>query len=492
MKRLTALLLLLFLFIACVPTPEVDAVKQKDTNVLIDTVRTENQQQMNAGTELPPISAQFPERFACDFTTSAQNVHVVADVPLEILTDSAFPTLRVERRVLTSKERMTIVRRLLDSENLYVFEEHITRKDLEKYIAIMMQEPSPEEKAEWMREEDGTEEEWQKVLESRKAHAAELQQKYNELPSDDSRAPLIPWDGTVPEFDPEGVNAYDIVSDPMPEGYRAQQTRASVGANELDSGIGYQIGDRGDYDSTSIYGFDHSRKFGTERINPGDYDKPHDGATVTPNEAVKLVQGLFDGVADLVPADIYWANNTATDGDITGANEYTRWAYLIHLSHSYNGAYSPYCSSYAGDFDSSAAFIRVWNYESVIAAVDGDGNLISLVWQAPLKVTQTIAESTPLLPYEEIQKVFETQINRKFGHEGAINAALTVKSVQLGLFRIREQNDLDHGLLVPVWFFTGYIENDDVFQGGSQYDSLNPLLIINAIDGSIIDPVKGY
>ena len=38
MKRLISVLLLLCL-LACVPTPDVDAVKQKDTNVLIETVR---------------------------------------------------------------------------------------------------------------------------------------------------------------------------------------------------------------------------------------------------------------------------------------------------------------------------------------------------------------------------------------------------------------------------------------------------------------------
>ena len=38
MKRLVSLMLL-FCMLACVPTPDVDAVKQKDTNVLIETVR---------------------------------------------------------------------------------------------------------------------------------------------------------------------------------------------------------------------------------------------------------------------------------------------------------------------------------------------------------------------------------------------------------------------------------------------------------------------
>jgi len=50
--------------------------------------------------------------------------------------------------------------------------------------------------------------------------------------------------------------------------------------------------------------------------------------------------------------------------------------------------------------------------------------------------------------------------------------------------------------MVPVWFFTGtfYYAPEYVEYGITQrrFDMMNPLLIINAIDGSIIDPYQGY
>ncbi|MBR3037532.1 MAG: hypothetical protein IKI52_02400, partial [Clostridia bacterium] len=67
----------------------------------------------------------------------------------------------------------------------------------------------------------------------------------------------------------------------------------------------------------------------------------------------------------------------------------------------------------------------------------------------------------------------------------------TVDDVQLGLFRIREQNSPDTGLLVPVWFFTGSQVNDWDEQI-NQWGTSSPLCVINAIDGSIIDVHKGY
>ena len=81
MKRIAVLLAIIILFCACQPTPEQDAVKQKETNVLIDTVKADQQEQQNGGETLPPVKKQFPERFVCDFLTAQKNVHVVSDVP---------------------------------------------------------------------------------------------------------------------------------------------------------------------------------------------------------------------------------------------------------------------------------------------------------------------------------------------------------------------------------------------------------------------------
>ena len=503
MKRTHAILLSLLLLAACQPTPEVDAVKQKDTNVLIETVRAEQQEQEEAAATLPPATEQLPERFQCDFSTSAQNVHVTADVPIRVLTNGTFPVLRVEQRRLTDKERMTVAQRVFGTDRLYIFEEHVTRKDLERWIREMMQEPTPEEKAEWMREENGTEEEWQEMMERRKENIAELQKRYNELPDDDSRAPLKPWDGAVPDGTERGNQKYEIVSDPMPEGYLSQQDYLTVYADGQDRPLEYCIACEGEYDVTFAGFFDGEHKFGAQQIDPDDFDKPHEGATVTPNDAIKLVMDLFDGVLDVAPADVYWANNAATDGD--GAGKSTRWAYLIHFSHNYGGSYTPYCRSLSFEQNLEAGYARIWRYETLMAVVDGDGNLIAFDWFAPLKVTQTIAESTTLLPYEEIQKIFETQMNRLYANEAYRNGTITLETAQLGLFRIREKNDMEHGLMVPAWFFTGVFEfSDDTAaqrrsdglsdsQAKREYkDSLNPLLIINAIDGSIIDPQKGY
>ena len=504
MKRIAVLMILVMLLCACQPTPEQDAVKQKDTNVLIDTVLSEQSEQQNAEATLPPVKEQFPDRFQCNFNTAQKNVHVLSDVPIEILTETgSFPMLRVEHRYLSDAERLTIVKRLLKSDDLYIYEYRPTREALERMIRDLMQEPTPEDKAEYMAD-FGTEEEWQEMLERRKETLAQYQKQYNEM-TDDAPAPLLRWSGAAPVYSKDFEHNSNQIMIVNSESVSSFFDYANVWANECDRPVEFEVARREMYDTTTVWFFNNPNKFGTERIDPVEYDTPHDGANVTPNDAIRIVQSYFDGFGSFAASDVYWANNAATDGDVKGIQSNTRWAYLIHLSPVTNGAYQVYCSGSAGDDDPDTQFVGYWDYESLMAAVDGEGTLLSVVWVAPLKVTDVIAESTPLLPYEEIEKTFETQMDRVFFWEQHQDGTLNVDNVQLGLFRIREKGNINTGLLVPAWFFTGtftYSEEqraNNIAEGQSEpdasksyYDNLNPLCIINAIDGTIIDPYKGY
>lgn len=503
-KRIYSILLVtLLLLCACQPTPEEDAVKQKDTNVLIDTVLNDQQ---DVGKTQPSVKEQFPERFQCDLYTSAQNVHVTADTPIEVLSDAGgFPMLRVERRYLTDAERLTLAQRLLDSEHLYIYEYRMTREILEDLIREYMRELTPEEQKSWMHSTGSSEAELAEMLERRKQIAADYQRQYNELPADGSVPDLLEWFGAAPDYSEDYENHRNDISivrsatDTMD---RSFLDHVVVCANECDSPIEFQTAELDiDDTSTSIWFFNKSYGFGTERIDPKDYNTPHEGASVTPNDAIAAVKSRFAGICDFSATDVYWANNAGFGGDEIGTNARTRWVYCIHFSADYNGAYMPYCKTSALQKDDHQQYVRGWSYEALTAAVDGDGNLISLVWTSPLKVTDVIAESTTLLPFAEIQSIFETQINRVLAGEDNRDGTLTLSAVQLGLFRIREQNNMDAGLLVPVWYFTGVLEYSDVQKelhkdfyvpDGVYYDALNPLLIVNAIDGSIIDPQIGY
>ena len=179
MKRIIPLLLVVLLFAACVPTPEQDAVRQKNSNVLIDTVKRTEEGKTG---EEPPIKAQFPDRMQDTFTLQQQNVQVTVDAPIRVRTEGeSFPLIRVERRILTDAERLELCRRLFHKDTFYRFELRFSRDDLVREIQDRMREWTPEEKAEWMRDTDSTEEDWEAAQAQRKEELNRLQEQYRAM-----------------------------------------------------------------------------------------------------------------------------------------------------------------------------------------------------------------------------------------------------------------------------------------------------------------------
>ena len=482
MKKLIVILLCLSLLLACVPTPEEDAVRQKDTNVLIENVLLTQEQQAESGVTLPPVKTQFPERFVCKETTEIRGVHVVADVPIEILTDSVFPVLRVERMTLSDEQRLTVYKRLFEKETVYLFEEHFSRETLAKLIAMYMEEVPPEAKEEWMREEHGTEEEWQAKMEHRKAKAQEYQEMYNELSPDAEQVPLLPWDGSRPSLDNRFLY---VVGDPYDQEGIYQLWHGMV-AWTADDAIDFEPPWLdADTNPTGAQCFQPTWKDGSERIDPSAYDTLHAGATVTPRFVAEKAMSYIDGIADYVIADVYWAHNGALDGDDRKTGIFN---YLVELVPNCGDAGMLYVNStqYADESEMTDGYADTWYYPRITASFSPDGKLNGLVWKGSQKITGIVSETTTLLPFDEIQKILVQLINRRFVDERHSDATLTITRVQLGLFRIREKNNLESGLLVPVWAFSTDWYDPDHMQPHDLY------LVINAIDGTVIDIDKGY
>ena len=197
MRRICILIpLFLFLCVGCQPTPEVDAVKQKDTNLLIEAVK-EAEQEQNEPAPVP-VKELMPERFQCDFVTQARQVHVTADVPIRVLTEGTFPLVRVQRRTFTNEERLTVYRRLFDSDTVYKYEYRPTKEAVVKEIEWLLQEPTAEEKKEFLEDPENSEETWAAYLQSRKDRIEELPGTGPCSPYGTEKAPAWWWAWSTP------------------------------------------------------------------------------------------------------------------------------------------------------------------------------------------------------------------------------------------------------------------------------------------------------
>ena len=489
MKKILAVLFATILFCACVPTPEQDAVKQKDTNVLIDTViaadqqeQEQKQEQQGEAVSTPtPVKDTVPERFTCDFTTN-DGAKIEGDVRIRVLTDGVFPMLRVERRCVTDTERLTLAKRLLHAEDLYIYQDVLDRRSVEDMIRGLMDEPTFEQYRKDYGMSTATEEDYEEFLAYRREQRAYWQEYYRNIPTDGSAMPFQQWDGSAPTGETTFLHIVTESEGRTNIGFQPNIIVFRDGSSRV---MAYTEPQSDRKKNADAFGFNLTGKPGVERIEPEDYDVIHDGATVAPRTAADAVLPIFDGIVDLCVDDIYWSNNADTDGD--GAGIVGTYGYLVRLTPIYDGSATPYINVHGIHPDRDeieSEYAPEWDYESVIAAVSTEGRLLSLSWYGTSKVTDTIAESTPLLPFDEIMRLFEQQMNRQMYGSGA---KVQVTGVKLGLFRIREKNSMETGLMVPAWILGGTYYGAD-----GTHRELSPLCVINAIDGSIIDAHKGY
>ena len=434
MKYLSMFLLTIALLVsvACQPMLRQDAAAEE--------LDPQNRKDNASAVPVAPLYDRFPARFRCDAFTEAQNVHVTADVPLRVLCDgNAFPTLRVRRRSLSIAERYALARRLLGVEPLYIWHPN---------------EPVQGE-----------------IAAEQPAFAV--------------------WDGTTTPNDPDEVAGIYLVTEP----YNASRICASDPCNmsyayfdtaEPYQGIVYVRAPS----HTVIETVSTESNLGARLLLPEEYDRPQNGASITAQQAIEQTLAIAEGFGDFTVSEVLWKNDADRDGD--GAGLVYHWGYEVRLSQRFGDAYSPYCEYISNCIQADS--IVQWPHESVSAWIDRDGTLLSFTWCDALSVTETIVPETPLLPLDEIVSLFLQQMDRSHAGNLCKNAVLVVDGVQLGLFRVRESGSTEQGLLVPAWFFTGSfsfsdaVRADNPFLATELHGSSSPLCIINAADGSIIDP----
>ena len=104
------------------------------------------------------------------------------------------------------------------------------------------------------------------------------------------------------------------------------------------------------------------------------------------------------------------------------------------------------------------------------------------------------------MPFDAVMERFDQMVRVKYegmmadpGWGGIRSMEVHVDRIELSLQRIIQPDNIDGGLLVPVWSFFGSIlctRPQDSFNHA--YDPTVPFLTLNAVDGTLIDPMKGY
>ena len=136
-----------------------------------------------------------------------------------------------------------------------------------------------------------------------------------------------------------------------------------------------------------------------------------------------------------------------------------------------------------------------WMYESLYCQVNSEG-IFDILWMCPLEIIETVNEDAQLKPFSEIQEIFEKMMTIEYEAQaefGGTEYDFEIDRVTLSLHRVVEQDSNETGLLVPAWNFYGKLTTSYDGSPFGPVDSLGEsFLTINAIDGSVIDTLKGY
>ncbi len=505
MKKFVSIIMIssaVFLLAACQATPEEPIAVKKDMERMIDQADAQENGLKLADIDIPT------DRYTFESTGLNGRMHITVDAEIQRPSNDEIPIIRVSKGGFSQELVSSIFAYLFPNEKPFDISGKVDTKDDIERILLAHQ----------LRLADGsyatdfgyTEEEFRDII-------SYWEKEYATAP--DAAPEIIRSDGMMRLGPLEGVGMYYELNvstswERENEGNAIQKFIVSTADPASRTSVASGFGDHLYYvfNPASARITDYSTFVG-RTDNAGLLDSVNEKLTISLTEAKELCESFF--AAGDLSTQYYLASSFLVNDRSTGLVDNIPKDSLESSTENY--AYKLY---YARMIDGIPTFVNAdwslsdfgfsipWSYESICFIIDNNG-VRNISWHNPIDVGETILESSTLKSFDEIISIFEVMIKTKYeamintylGDQGQMEIA--VDAIQLCLMRVREQNSEGaDGLLIPAWVFYG--NNKAIYADGMVgYNKFGgsgsvipkepiPLLVINAIDGSIIDLSRGY
>lgn len=531
MKKIFAILIAALLTISlfgCQASPDSNVVVGKDNDKMIEQAVSSSGDDpgttpQNGELTYAALCERYgaPERWQTTVTEAGGKMEISADVALSLPDTVNVPLARVTAGRFSQEFVYELFSYLCSDTPMYIDPEVRTKAQVQADITRVQEELAKESNSE--------------IAGASENYLKYLYEEYESAPED---VELVPSDGTLQPFD---IN---------------NQTGASSGtcmrlhlisSFDADAKMFFVMNDA-DYENTDVESYTdkdgniqvdlpssgstflYSRE--TEKVESNANDAQLQDVTeqslngeavdskltITPSEARAEVEDflkalsiddmVIDTVSLMTTAQNYgFINNTLPEEqeqfknnmaqELEAADEYYSFRLLRQLGNVTAESYYGSSASATG----GESFGRQWAYEFFEILVDDEG-ILSIEWVGPLNVEKIETENANLMPFSEIGEIFTRMMtiqNEPLAKTEWMNVLkYDVVTAKLCLWRIIDKNSFTEGILVPVWCFyvNIYDETTDEETGEEQKNFRGPIdvpdLIINAVDGSIIDPMSGY
>ena len=518
-KTCIFILTILLICVGCQPTPEEPFVIGKDNEQLIEKARESAAPAETGGTLWEVLGC--PEAFVMDMRNEAARVHMQGEAMVVLPEADALPLAYVQAARFDQERVYAFFRALTDGVQMYDIPTATPKAVIEKRIRAAQTELDQLVIA---RGEDDIR------VQFKRNDIASLQKAYQDAPETVS---LTINDGTLKPYTMTflGKNrgtatAVDAVSDPFGD----------------DAGRWFAVNNDADYTDAGSYTF--IDEDGNEQ-----YFTPHSGSNLMYAAKSGVMVGTYSGgtiLADATAAslsgepvafpedytilgylepEVLRLSLTPTEArrqaeELTAAcgvsDMFVDGVYLLSDRQEIYGAEywepadldqlraKPEHQVYAVRFLRRVVGVPVesffsmsqvkvddsgygpeWQYEVLEVAVD-DGGIQAVHWTGPLAIEEVVTDRAALLPFEDVRSIFEKMLPIVYANYGADRDwDIEISEVRLCLWRVFDKNSFTRGILVPAWCFYGTVD-------GRPGTNFQPLLIVNGVDGSIIDPLQGY
>ncbi len=505
MKRITALFLTLTLLCtipACQTTPVEPIVVQKDMERMIETalqtpvlpVNTSLKDSEEIPTAISPLYQKLgaPQTYQAEFVTRTDKLQITVDTVVQLPNTTGMPIARVRPTQFTQEQATVFFNLLCGDTPMYdAGPSGFTRAELDENI-LMYQErvrsDSSDKKAKTMLQ----------YLEEQRALIPENMEEY--------RSKGILREMTFSFGAPDLGRYMGVHATENPLSFRQPGMGFCVrnDMNVMDWGNenidwGEEIGARmGFTNPAHAPDIDSYRPVYSLILNESAVPEQAKGTlSLTPAQARAQVDGLLRQTGcGFVTENIYLYERMPhqKDGQPIKPSDFS---YVINCGSEICGLpVRNVQEAQSNNYKTETSMAPSWFYERMEWEVTDQG-VCGFSWLAPMEVTEIVTEDAALMPFSDIAEIFKRMLLIKYEgaaeNEDLIKQEITIDRIALELQRATEPDAVNGGVVIPVWNFYGDINYQYTFDWDPGSNELpQSLLTINAIDGSVIDPGRGY
>ena len=502
MKRIIAILLMFCMLAACQPTPDHDYVINKGDDVVEqklaatpvpaqaeDSVSVSEHAANNASTTTDPgsetkpgaaLSPQtFPERWDADAEKYSDHLSIAVHAKIVQRADGLYPVWRTRGREISSEEAAKLATALLKKPT-EVFTQEPTKDDIKQEMERYLEEANA--KLAWQaagKPNDGVDrDETELTQEEVDAQLKEYAEQIEKAPEKLETTP---------------VSDYNSLKERRTSGFTLEDGSKAAVTWWQD----FLIISKG----CSNFGYNYYRYYYEDDKR---FDEPNakiwKDVKMDKAEAEKILHAEMErlGFTDFAVKSAVESNLLDSIG---GKLHYVTGGWTFRLIRDYGGYPSvsvPYAPvSYMKEGDNSGYLVNKPIRDEELEVLIDENGIQYFGYSAPKSVLECVNESVELLPFDDVKRIALNAVSVSFPFEdwGDRQIDLEIYEMLLTTYTLHIKNS-DEYYEMPCWvvFFDGEFATEPEFRERERTneDLQHDVVILNAVDGSIIHPDWGY